>query len=125
MGILKVTGSVMGPMSGHFKPLMKTFSEVFERATGEKLIPGTINVNIGTQIRIREDFRIPASDLDGGEQDLLFEICRIDRIWAYRLRRCNPLTNEGGHGDHILEISSSTWIPNSTPGSTVTLEFFK
>lgn len=115
----------MGPMSGHFKPLMKTFSEVFERATGEKLIPGTINVNVGTQIKIKEDFRIPASDLNGGEQDLLFERCRIDGIPAYRLRRCHPLTNEGGHGDHILEISSSACIPSNSPGSRATIEFFR
>jgi hypothetical protein len=125
MSALKITGTVTPPMSGHFKPLMTTFSHVFEKATGEKLVPGTLNVEIGAPIEIKEDFRIPASELGGDEQDLLFEKCRIDGIDAYRLRRFNPSTGEGGHGDDILEISSSTWIPNSDPGKTVTIEFFR
>jgi hypothetical protein len=104
---------------------METFSHVFEKATGEKLVAGTLNVKVRQPIKIKEDFRIPASDLGGGEQDLLFEKCLIDGIRAYRLRRFNPSTGEGGHGDHILEISSSIYIPNSTPGSTVTIEFFR
>jgi hypothetical protein len=115
MSVLKVTGIVTPPMRGHFKPLMETFSHVFEEATGEKLFPGTLNVKVETPITIKEDFRILASKLGGGEQDLLFERCRIDGIAAYRLRRFNPFTGEGSHGDHILEISSSTWIPNSIP----------
>jgi hypothetical protein len=125
MGSLTVTGIVAPRMSGHFKPLMERFSEVFAEATGERLIPGTLNVRVETPITIKEDFRILASKLDGGEQDLLFERCRIDGIPAYRLRRFNPSTGEGNHGDHILEISSSTWIPNSSPESRVTIEFFR
>jgi hypothetical protein len=104
---------------------METFSHVFEQATGEKLIAGTLNVKVDAPIKIKEDFRIPASELGGGEQDLLFERCLIGGIRAYRLRRFNPSTGEGGHGDHILEISSPTWIPNSTPGNSVTIEFFR
>jgi hypothetical protein len=125
MGIFKVTGMVTQQMSGHFKPLMENFSHVFEEATGEKLVPGTLNVRVRDPIEINAHFRIPASKLGGGEQDLLFEICRIDRIWAYRLRRFNPFTREGGHGDHILEISSSICIPNNKPEDTVTIEFFR
>jgi hypothetical protein len=125
MSILKVTGTVTPRMSGHFKPLMEDFSRVFEEATREKLFPGTLNVKVERPIPIKEDFRIPAWKLGGDEQDLLFEACRIDGIPAYRLRRFNPSTGEGGHGDDILEISSLTWIPNSTPGSTVTIEFFR
>jgi hypothetical protein len=104
---------------------MEEFSQVFEEATGEKLFAGTLNVKVKERIKIKEDFRIPASRLGGDEQDLLFEKCLIDGIRAYRLRRCNPVTGEGGHGDDILEISSSSCIPNNTPGSTVTIEFFR
>jgi hypothetical protein len=125
MGSLTVTGVVTPRMNGHFKPLMERFSQVFEEATGEKLFPGTLNVKVETPITIKEDFRILASKLGGGEQDLLVERCRIDGIPAFRLRRFNPSTGEGGHGDNTLEISSSTWIPNSTAGSTVIIEFFR
>jgi hypothetical protein len=125
MSILKVTGTVTGPMKGDFKRVMDAFPDVFAEATGEKLIPGTLNVKVGAPIKIEEDFRIVASELGGGEQDLLFEKCLIDGIRAYRLRRFNPSTGEGGHGDNILEISSSTWIPNSNPGNSVTIEFFR
>lgn len=125
MSVLKVTGTVTPPMSGHFKPLMETFSQAFEDATGEKLIPGTLNVKVETPITIKEDFRIPAYKLGGGEQDLLFEKCQIDGTPAYRLRRFNRSTGEGSHGDHILEISSSKRISNSAPGSIVSIEFFR
>lgn len=125
MSILTVTGTVTPRMSGHFKPLMEAFADVFEEATGEKLFPGTLNVKVETPIAIKKDFEIPAAKLGGGKQDLLFERCRIDGIPAYRLRRCNPSTGSGSHGDHILEISSSTWIPNNSPGSRVTIEFFR
>ena len=98
MTILKVIGTVTPRMNADFKPLMERFSEVFAEATGERLIPGTLNVRVKTPITIEEDFKILASKLGGVEQDLLFERCRIDGIPAYRLRRFNPSTGEGSHG---------------------------
>ncbi len=44
MSILKVTGTVTPPAAGHFKQRMTNFPDVFEEATGERLIPGTLNV---------------------------------------------------------------------------------
>jgi len=32
---------------------------------------------------------------------------------------------DSGHGDHIIEITSATMIPDASPGSPVTIEFFR
>ncbi len=125
MSILKVTGTVTPPAAGHFKQRMTNFPDVFEEATGERLIPGTLNVSVGSEIPIKEHFRIRGLRIGEPEQDLLFEVCRIDGFWAYRIRPYILSTGGGGNGDRILEISSSTSIPNNSPGTTLTIEFFR
>lgn len=107
----------------HFSSRMNQYPEVFERATGEKLFPGTLNVNVGEPIAIKEHFRIHGTELNEPE-DFLFEVCRINGIWAYRIRPLDPLGN-GGHGDHILEISCHREIPNVPPGAEVEIAFFR
>ena len=57
----------------HFSRRMNKYPEVFERATGQKLLPGTLNVNVGEPIKIKEHFRIHGTDLNEPE-DFLFEI---------------------------------------------------
>jgi hypothetical protein len=42
---------------GDFKRRMDRYPKVFERAAGETLISGTINVKVKRFVRIREDFR--------------------------------------------------------------------
>jgi CTP-dependent riboflavin kinase len=109
----------------HFSKRMTEYPEVFEKATGERLFPGTLNVNVGKPIRVREHFRIRGTEINEPEQDLLFEVCRINRIWAYRIRPFQLATGEGGHGDHILEITCSQRIPNVGPGSEVEIAFLR
>ena len=79
MSTLKVTGTVTHPMSGHFKPLIEAFLHVFERATGEKLIAGTLNIKVGGPIKIKEDFRTP-SDIakEKGHTYYTCDICGSD-----------------------------------------------
>jgi len=126
MSAIEVTGKVTSRGQGDFTRRMTDFPYVFEEATGEKLIAGTLNVDVGRAILIREDFRIQGSRINEPEQDLLFEVCRINRsLWGYRIRPYELLTGRGGHGDHILEITCSMHIPNHFPGSEVTLEFFR
>jgi CTP-dependent riboflavin kinase len=103
---------------------MTQYPEVFERATGERLYPGTLNVNVGERIPIKEHFRIRGTELNELEQDLLFEVCRINQIWSYRIRPFHLVTGEGGHGDHILEIACSQKIPNDSPGTEVEIALF-
>jgi CTP-dependent riboflavin kinase len=123
---LKVTGKVVSRGQGHFTQRMTQFPHVFEEATGEKLITGTLNVQVGKRILIREHFRIPGARIQEPEQDLLFEVCRINGLlWGYRIRPYQLLTGEGGHGDDVLEITCSTRIPNASPGSEVIVEFFR
>jgi len=96
---------------GDFRKRMTNFAEVFHKATGQELVKGTLNVDVGEKIPPKEHFRIAGTDIGEPEQDLLFEICRANGIWAYRIRPYNLRTGEGGHGDNILEIAASTMIP--------------
>jgi hypothetical protein len=102
---------------------MTGFPDAFFRATGEKLIPGTLNVEIEKALQVKEHFRVP--DMLDPEQDLVFEICRVGDIWAYRIRPWNGQTGGGGHGDHIIEITSSKRIPNAGEGSEIEISFFR
>jgi CTP-dependent riboflavin kinase len=108
----------------HFSKRMTQYPEVFERATEEKLFPGTLNVNVGKPIPVREHFRIRGTEINEPEQDLLFEVCRINQIWAYRIRPFHLATGEGGHGDHILEITCSQKIVVS-PEDEVEIALFR
>jgi CTP-dependent riboflavin kinase len=107
----------------HFSRRMNQYPEVFARATGEKLFPGTLNVNVGQPISIKEHFRIHGHELNEPE-DFLFEVCRINGIWAYRIRPLDAMGN-GGHGDHILEITCHYKIPNVPSGAEVEIALFR
>jgi CTP-dependent riboflavin kinase len=102
---------------------MNQYPDVFAKATGEKLFPGTLNVNVGQPIPIQEHFRIRGKDLNEPE-DFLFEVCRINGLWAYRIRPLDDM-GKGGHGDHILEITCHREIPNVPPGTLVEIAFFR
>jgi CTP-dependent riboflavin kinase len=107
----------------HFSRRMSQHPKVFERATGEKLFPGTLNVNVGETVKIKEHFRIHGKELNEPE-DFLFEVCRINGIWAYRIRPLDAMGN-GGHGDHILEITCAHKIPDAQPGTEVEIALFR
>ena len=108
----------------HFSRRMNEYPEVFERATGEHLYLGTLNVNVGKPIPVREHFRIRGTEINEPEQDLLFEVCRINQIWAYRIRPFHLVTGEGGHGDDIIEIACCQKILNVPPGTEVEIALF-
>ena len=97
--------------------------KVFEEATGEPLYPGTINVDVGEEIKIKEDFRIHGRELNEAE-DFLFELCHFNGIRAYRIRPLDA-AGGGGHGDHIIEITCSQKIPNVSPGTQVEITLFQ
>ena len=87
---------------------MTEYPDVFERATGQRLFPGTLNLDVREQIPAREHFRILGSDIGEPGQDLLFEVVRVNDLWAYRIRPLDLRTGGGGHGDHILEIAAAS-----------------
>ena len=122
MRILDGTVCMDGAGCKHFSRRMNEYPEVFERATGERLFPGTLNVDVGEQIPIKEHFRIHGREINHSE-DFQFEICRINGLWAYRIRPLNA-QGGGGHGDNILEISCSVQIPNVPPGTNVKIALF-
>jgi len=124
MIILK--GSVCPDAEGmkDFSRRMTQYPEVFQRATGERLYPGTLNVNVGRPILVREHFRIRGTEINEPEQDLLFEVCRINQIWSYRIRPFHLVTGQGGHGDDTIEITCSQKIPNVSPGTEVEIALF-
>jgi hypothetical protein len=116
---------------GDFTRRMTEFPEVFRRVTGENLYPGTINVELPRPVRIREHLRLIGAEIGEPYQDLLFEPCALNGAPAWRIRplvldsRAGLPVGEGGHGDHILEISCSRKIPHASPGSEVQIVLFR
>jgi CTP-dependent riboflavin kinase len=106
---------------------MSSFRDVFRSAVGEELFPGTLNVQIDQKLEINEHFRIRGSDIGEPDQDLLFEICRVNGSWAYRIRPYRPADGGGGHGDHIIEIASSLHLRKQSgfDESSIELAFFR
>ena len=104
---------------------MTDYADLFEKATGQQLRKGTINVKIGREIRIKEEFRILGAELGEPDQDLLFEKCLINGVSAFRIRPYQLKTGLGGHGDDTLEIASSEWIVNAATGDEVEVTFFR
>ena len=119
-----VRGSICPKSQGRkdFSRRMREYPEVFERATGERLYEGTVNVNVGRPIPVREHFRIHGKEINESEE-FVFEVCRINGLWAYRIRPLDAMGG-GGHGAHILEISCSREIPNIGPGIDVEIALF-
>jgi hypothetical protein len=70
----------------------------------------------------KEHFRIHGKEINEPEE-FLFEICRINGLWAYRIRPVDAM-GLGGHGDEILEIACSKKIPNVGPGVEVEIALF-
>ncbi len=122
--VILLTGRVVCGV-GDSRKRIKNFPDVFRRATGENLFPGTLNVKVSKNVPIREDFRILGNEINEPEQDLLFEECRIDGIRAYRIRPYHLKTGGGGHGDDTLEIACSEEIPNHEYGSMVEITLFR
>lgn len=113
------------PGVGHFRKRMTNYSYVCERSTGEKLFPGTINVKIDEELQVLEHFRVRGADIGEPEQDLLFEICRINGKWAYRIRPYDLKNGGGGHGDDVLEIACSEKLTGIQDGSSVEVALFR
>ena len=113
---------------GHFSQRLRDFPDDFLKATGEVLVGGTLNLKLDREIKIREHFRMPDPWKDE-RQVLLFEICRVLGVWAYRVRPWKlDGSGGGGHGDHILEIMCAKWIVRNGShlkhGDYVDVEFF-
>jgi hypothetical protein len=105
---------------------MTRFPDVFELATGQRLFPGTLNLDVRTHIAPREHFRIRGRDIGEPGQDLLFEIVRVNGVWAYRIRPLDLRTGGGGHGDHILEIAAADELrPTLSGADAIEVEIFR
>ena len=124
---MTVVGKVKNGL-GHFRQRMTQYPEVFRKATGEDLYPGTLSVELDRQIPIREEFRICGADIGEPDQDLLFEVCRINNIRVFRIRPFNLEKGGGGHGDHILEIAAKHCLReylNLIEGSSVEITLLR
>src|SRR5947207_2775336 len=102
---MKIVVGALHIGNGDFAKRMERFHVVFRQATGQDLFPGTLNVRLAEKIQVREHFRIRGVDIEEPDQDLLFEICRVNDAWAYRIRPYNLKDGSGGHGDDIIEIA--------------------
>lgn len=97
------------------------FCAAYRKGTGEDLWKGTLNVEINRCIPVKEHFRIRGKEISEPEQGLLFEICRVNGIWAFRIRPYNLCTGVGGHGDSTFEIGCSKENPSITTGVQIAL----
>lgn len=111
---------------GHFTFRMNRHAEVFAKATGEQLFPGTLNIRVAEKVPIKEHFRILGREIGEPDQDLLFEICRVGDKWAYRVRPFHLATGGGGHGDSVLEIACTEQLKGTgfQDGDMIDVEFF-
>jgi CTP-dependent riboflavin kinase len=112
------------PGNKHFRKRMTDYPNVFQKATGEVLFPGTLNVKVDMRVPVREHFRIRGTEINEAEE-FLFEVCRINGIWAYRIRPYNLENGGGGWGDDVLEITCSQKLENVTPGAAVEIQLFR
>src|SRR5688500_8592776 len=105
---------------------MTTYPAIFEAATGQQLYPGTLNVKLVEKVTVKEHFRIVGASIGEPDQDLLFEICRLNGKWAYRVRPLNLKDGSGGHGDNVIEIACSEHLKGTglKDGDSVEVEFF-
>jgi CTP-dependent riboflavin kinase len=118
-----VTGTIQDGQQD-FTRRMTDHLHVFQKAFGCKPHAGTINVRVDPPITIQPEFSIP--DPIEPRQELLIERCLINGFAGFRIRPSEILhPKRGGHGDHIIEVSSCTKIPNIASGVNVTLEFFR
>ena len=111
------------PGSRHWSARIPKNLAAFQKATGENLYPGTVNVKVGSCVPIREHFRIFGSEIEESE-DFLFEVCRINGLWAYRVRPLNSV-GTGGAGDSVLEITCTQKIASVEDGAKVSVELFR
>jgi|HubBroStandDraft_4_1064222.scaffolds.fasta_scaffold334666_2 hypothetical protein len=57
--MLRVCKAGEGAGFRHFSRRMNAYPEVFERATGERLVPGTLNLNVGVPTPVTEHLGEP------------------------------------------------------------------
>ena len=107
----------------HFEGRMSKHRAVFEKTVDHPLVPGTINVQIDEAIKIKEDLRLEGAEI-GEAEDFVLERCKINGFDGYRIRPQDKYGN-GGHGDHILEISCAEQVPGVDEGAEVEVELFR
>src|SRR5688572_3690683 len=122
--MLQLKGQLVSGI-GDFRKRMTKYPEVFAAATGQRLFPGTLNIRVEALIPPVEHFRIRGTEIGEPEQDLLFEVCRVNEIWAFRIRPWHLLTHSGGHGDHILEIAASVELRPVLEGKEIVVGMFR
>lgn len=124
--MLTLAGKVLDGR-GDFTKRFQTYPDVFKRATGEDLFPGTLNVIVDVNVKPVAHFKILGLLIGEPNQDLWFEVCRINRLWAYRIRPVNLLDGSGGWGDNILEIACTAKLRdlNGFDSNNVEIDLFR
>ena len=123
--------SVIGKIavgSGQWTKRMERAGPVFNEATGETLHHGTLNIKLAEEIAIEEHFRVLGEKTGDQHENYLLEICRVDGIWAYRVRPLGHDGVSGGWGDSVLEILCKDGLREKLgkgTGDEVTVEFFR
>ena len=109
----------------HFQARIGTYPTAFKFTLGFAPYPGTLNVDIGSPLKIREERRLLGAAIGEPHQDLLFEACTVAGQQCFRVRPLDLRSGAGGHGDHIIEVVSAVRLRDLLQGTEndIAIEF--
>ncbi|MFI5357747.1 MAG: DUF120 domain-containing protein [Opitutales bacterium] len=120
----KLIGKV-GSGKGDFAQWIAKFGDIYERKTGMRLFPGTLNVHL------KEEYRLPSQCLRlegaeyGGSVSVNLVPCAIFKRRAFILRTDANEAGRGDHPRHVIEIATDIKLRdafNLIDGSEVAIE---
>ena len=121
---MKLLGTV-GSGKGDFAQWIAKLGDHYERKTGLRLFPGTLNVHLA------HDYRLPADCLRlegreyGGHVNINLVLCKIFGRRAFILRTDANETGTGDHPRSVIEIATDITLRDAhglTDGSPVEVE---
>jgi len=124
--MLRLTGKKIVDGVGDFQKRMKKFAAEFEAVAGERLFAGTVNIEVSRNVPPVHHFKLLGARIGEPDQDLWFEICRVNGVWAYRIRPYQRATGQGGWGDNIIEIAADRQLrPMLSKANAIVVELFR
>lgn len=121
---VKLTGKV-GSGKGDFAQWIAKLSEHYERKTGLRLFPGTLNIDLDHEYRLPENpIRLEGAEY-GGTVGVNLVPCTIFGRRAFILRTDASEAGTGDHSRHVVEIATDIKLRDAyglTDGSIVTVE---
>lgn len=106
-----LNGKVTSGM-GTAKMWVSKIEKVFEKRTGLKVFPGTLNIKLEEDYIVEPDWIMKPEEF-GGTQNVLVKKCEILGNEAYIVRAEKNQTGQGDHDLKIIEIVSNIDFRNT------------